>query len=220
MDELLQLLKTWCDETYPDLVRVAIADFIGQSWKALTQLDSQTSLQTVWLMTVTLVQDVDEDVRSSMCLALQDKLMPVEESCVSVLCQQSTLRQLILLIPSTYEPRIAISLLKLLLETDYRPPMSHRQDPISSLLFKEDHANSYVESVLLLAYITEAFKELCRQTDELREVLKYELGPLIESFKYHSCEQSGHLQNTWSLDTSQCYREVALLIFFVEILTK
>ena len=185
---------------------MVIADFIGQSWKILTQLlDDQTTLQTVWLMMVALVQDVDEGVRASMCLALQDKLMLLEDDCPSVLCQQTTLHRLILLIPSMYEPRVAIPLLKLLLEANYsQPMMSYRQDPVSALLFKEDHTNSYAEPVLLLNYITEAFSEVCRGADGLRDVIKLELDPLVKSH----APSDEHLQNDWSLDTAQCYQKV------------
>ena len=79
---------------------------------------------------------------------------------MSSLCQQSTLHNIILLIPSIYKENLifAFSLLRYLAEMNPSQTSRPPQDTISSLLFEEDQTNSYVEPVQLVEYITEALR--------------------------------------------------------------
>ena len=83
---LLMKLYHWCDDTYPDNVRIAITYLLGNNWCLLTKLDepvsssSQSCCYMFWSMVVTLLQDVDEMVRSDMCFSLKELLTQSQTS--------------------------------------------------------------------------------------------------------------------------------------------
>lgn len=83
---LLMRLYHWCDDIYPDNVRIAITNLLGNNWYLLTKLDepvcssSQSCCYMFWSMVVTLLQDVEEAVRSSMCYSLKELLIQSQTS--------------------------------------------------------------------------------------------------------------------------------------------
>ena len=72
---LLELLMSWCDETHPDPVRVAIAGLLGKNWNIWCETTGSSNCSTLfWQMSVALLQDVEEEVREEMCDSLQGML--------------------------------------------------------------------------------------------------------------------------------------------------
>lgn len=77
---LLYQLREWCDETSPDPVRAAIAALIGRNWDIFVsseekEEDNGYSISHLfWQMSVTLLQDVEEEVREEMCCSLSEML--------------------------------------------------------------------------------------------------------------------------------------------------
>ena len=72
---------TWCNETHPDTVRESIAGFLGQNWTVLVSIDKPANDQSLqpqgfmfWFMVVTLLQDIEEGVRNTMCCAIRNML--------------------------------------------------------------------------------------------------------------------------------------------------
>ena len=81
---------------------------------------------------------------------------------MSSLCQQSTLHNIILLIPTIYKEKLIFAFSLLLYLSEMNPSQTPRppQDSVSSLLFEEDQTNSYVEPVQLVEYITDALRTI------------------------------------------------------------
>ena len=137
---------------------------------------------------------------------------------VSSLCQQSTLHNVILLIPTIYKEKLifAFSLLRYLAEMNPSQTPRPPQDSVSSLLFEEDQTNSYVEPVQLVEYITDA----------LRVILPI-LGPdvlpvkeFINNVKMSSVNVNvqtsctlGSLQSLWLLRPDDCRIRLRTKIF-------
>ena len=84
---LLCHLKEWCNETSPDCVRVEIAGLLGRNWSVFITLEHVAEEKDMcgdvkgcslsrlfWQMCITLLQDVEEDVREEMCSSLTEML--------------------------------------------------------------------------------------------------------------------------------------------------
>ena len=75
---LLHQLREWCDETSSDPVRAAIAALIGTNWDIFVNSEKEdngcSSSHLFWQMSVTLLQDVKEEVREKMCSSLSEML--------------------------------------------------------------------------------------------------------------------------------------------------
>ena len=77
-------MNSWCSDAHPIAIRNSIAGFLGNNWKRLAygfEADSQRSSSKhsnsvlFWLMLVALLQDVEEEIRNTMCKAISPMLL-------------------------------------------------------------------------------------------------------------------------------------------------
>ena len=100
------------------------------------------------------------------------------------LCQQLTLKHVVLCIPSVYSdhPKHAKALLMNLLSIfDYKDSLGpESQDTTSALLFEEDKSNSYAEPVQLMEYASLAISKVPNSSELLIDVSSLSLKDDVE----------------------------------------
>ena len=72
----MSTLRIWCSDIYPESVRVAISRLLGNNWSQLSSMElTVPDICQYWYMVVLLIQDIEVNVRLSMCRSIYELII-------------------------------------------------------------------------------------------------------------------------------------------------